>query len=62
MRKTALTACLIVLPMIVGCSIPDALIGTFGSHYTGGGYTTREKRLDYRERMETPRHDKPWNE
>jgi hypothetical protein len=38
---------------MVGCSLYDMMFDTFGSHYSEGGLSSREKRWDYNERVES---------
>jgi hypothetical protein len=43
MRQTVFIACLVVLPLLAGCTVSDALLTVFGDGYTGGGYTRADK-------------------
>lgn len=38
---------------ILGCSWYDMMFDTLGSHYSEGGLSSREKRWDYNERVQS---------
>ena len=63
MRRTLLIACLLLLPLLTGCTIvSDLLFGAFGGGYTGGGDTWAEKKSHYDEQREPSGHYHPWNQ
>jgi hypothetical protein len=63
MRRTILIGCLILLPLLTGCSVvSDLLFGAFGGGYTGGGDTYADKKSHYDAQREASDHYKPWNE
>lgn len=55
MRTRILIILVFGLPVLSGCSLPDALFGVFGDHYTGGGTTRIEKKRDYDRYVEASR-------
>jgi hypothetical protein len=45
----------ILLPIISGCTLSDALFSAFGGYYTEGGYTREEKRYHYQGQVDESR-------
>lgn len=52
MRKSLLIICLVLLPLLAGCSMSDMLFTAFGDYYSAGGDSREEKYYDYSRRVE----------
>jgi hypothetical protein len=52
MRKSALSAIVIVLPLLSGCAWSDVFYNLFGDAYSAGGTTDTTRRDDYDRRVE----------
>lgn len=56
MRRITLTIiCLVLAPILPGCTVSDAVFAVLGHHYTGGGYTPLEKKRHYDRQVEASR-------
>ena len=63
MRRTILIGGLLFLPFLAGCTlVSDLFFGAFSDGYTGGGYTSADKKSHYDQQRERSDHYKPWNE
>ncbi|MFY9254312.1 MAG: hypothetical protein WAO83_12705 [Fuerstiella sp.] len=47
MKRNVARLCLLLLPLLCGCTFGDVLFGIFGRNYSGGGTTKVEKQSHY---------------
>ncbi len=62
MRKSAIIIFVLSISMFSGCSMSDLIFGVFRDGYTGGGYTTADKKDHYDRQVEASRNYSPWQE
>lgn len=60
MRKTMLIVCLLMLPLLTGCTMSDALFSVFGDHYTEGGFTRVEKEEHFNQKFQASQSYNDW--
>lgn len=63
MRRMILVGCLMLLPLLTGCTIvTDFLFAAFSDGYTEGGYTPTDKKSHFDHQRESSGHYSPWNQ